>query len=252
VAGAAPDLAASCALARRHGLRVIEDAAQAFGSFAGGRPVGTTGDIVCFSFDGIKNITSGEGGAVVTGDAAVAERVKDARLLAIQKDTDKRYAGQRSWEFDVVDQGWRFHMSNLFAAIGRVQLRRFATSFRPARLEMARRYKALFAHVPGIRTLDIEYGEAATVPFSFHVFVEDGMRDAALEALLADGIECGIHYKPNHLLTKYRRQGLCLPVTERLHREVLALPFHPELTDADQVTVADTVKRAVARTGALL
>jgi dTDP-4-amino-4,6-dideoxygalactose transaminase len=243
-AGAADDLAGVYALARRHGLRVIEDAAQAFGSWVDGCPVGTTGDIVCFSFDGIKNVTSGEGGAVVTADPTVIERVRDARLLGIQKDTDKRYAGERSWEFDVVDQGFRYHMSNLFAAIGRVQLRRFASEFRATRLELARGYKALFADVPGVRTLDIDYGETATVPFSFHIFVGDGRRDAVLEALLSAGIECGIHYKPNHLLTKYRTDHR-LPVAERLHREVLALPFHPELTATDQEAVADAVTRAM-------
>jgi dTDP-4-amino-4,6-dideoxygalactose transaminase len=243
-AGTAGDLAGVYALARRHGLRVIEDAAQAFGSWVDGCPVGTTGDIVCFSFDGIKNVTSGEGGAVVTADPMVIERVKDARLLGIQKDTDKRYAGERSWEFDVVEQGFRYHMSNLFGAIGRVQLQRFATEFRGTRIALARRYRSLFADVPGIRTLDIDYGEHATVPFSFHIFVGDGRRDAVLEALLAAGIECGIHYKPNHLLMKYRTDHH-LPVAERLHREVLALPFHPELTATDQEAVADAVKRAM-------
>ena len=108
-------------LAAAHGLRVIEDAAHAFGGYYNGRRAGATGDVVCFSFDGIKNITSGEGGAVVTSDAEVAERVRDARLLGVEKDTDKRYAGARSWEFDVTHQGWRYHMSNIFAALGRTQ-----------------------------------------------------------------------------------------------------------------------------------
>src|SRR5450759_1400654 len=107
------------ALAKKHGLRVIEDAAHAFGGTRNGARVGATGDVVCFSFDGIKNITSGEGGAVVTSDAAVANRIKDARLLGVEKDTEKRYTGKRSWEFDVTAQGWRYHMSNVFAALGR-------------------------------------------------------------------------------------------------------------------------------------
>ena len=232
------------ALAAQHGLRVIEDAAQAFGCSHRGALVGTAGDIVCYSFDGIKNITSGEGGAIVTADQAVTDRVKDARLLAIQKDTEKRYAGQRSWEFDVTDQGWRFHMSNLFAAIGRVQLRRFPIEFRPARVELARRYAALFSDVRDVRLLALPYGEDAVVPFSFHAFITNGRRDAALEALLADGVECGIHYKPNHLLTKYA-DGQVRPVAERLHREVLALPFHPELTLDDQQQVVQMVDRAI-------
>jgi dTDP-4-amino-4,6-dideoxygalactose transaminase len=234
-------------LAAQFGLRVIEDAAQAFGCWDAGAPIGTTGDIVCFSFDGIKNITSGEGGAVVTGDDAVAARVKDARLLGIQKDTEKRFAGERSWEFDVVDQGWRYHMSNLFAAIGRVQLRRFPNEFRPIRLRLAEHYRGLFAAMPSVRTLDIEYGERATVPFSFLIFVGDGLRDAVLEALRSEGVECGIHYKPNHLLTKYGGGAVRLPAAEQLHREVLALPFHTQLTADQQDDIAATVRGIVQR-----
>jgi dTDP-4-amino-4,6-dideoxygalactose transaminase len=231
------------AFAREHGLRVIEDAAQAFGSSYEGHLVGSEGDIVCLSFDGIKNITSGEGGAVVTRDLSVAELVQDARLLAIHKDTQKRYAMQRSWEFDVTHQGWRFHMSDLFAAIGRVQLGRFLDEFRPKRVYMAERYRELFRHVPYVRTLAWDYREV--VPFSFHVFVENGRRDATQEALHARQIECGIHYKPNHLLTKFGGGAVSLPVTERLHREVLALPFHPELTDGEMDLVAEVVRGAV-------
>ena len=88
--------------------------------------IGQDGDIICFSFDGIKNITAGEGGAIVTSDIEVTAKIKDARLLGVKKDTEKRYAGQRSWEFDVTEQGWRFHMSNIMAAIGRQQLKRMA------------------------------------------------------------------------------------------------------------------------------
>ena len=72
--------------------------------------VGAFGDIACFSFDGIKNITSGEGGCIVTNDKKVLEKLRDIRLLGVQKDTDNRYKGKRSWEFDVLDQGWRYHI----------------------------------------------------------------------------------------------------------------------------------------------
>ena len=110
--------------AKQHGLRVIEDAAHAFGSQLGGRKIGSFGDICCFSFDGIKNITSGEGGCVVTSDLDVLNRVRDARLLGVRQDTEKRFAGTRSWVFDVTEQGWRHHMSDLYAAIGIEQLKK--------------------------------------------------------------------------------------------------------------------------------
>ena len=111
-------------IADKYKIRVVEDAAHSFGGTSNQGLVGSFGDIVCFSFDGIKNITSGEGGAIVTKDKDIYEKIKDIRLLGVVKDTEKRYAGERSWDFDVVDQGWRYHMSNIMASIGRVQLTR--------------------------------------------------------------------------------------------------------------------------------
>jgi len=119
------NLAAIYEFAQHYQLRVIEDAAHAFGCTYQGQRIGSRGDIVCFSFDGLKNITSGEGGAVVTSDPRVIQSVQDARLLGVHRDTEKRYQGGRSWEFEVYQQGYRYHMSNLFAAIGRVELGRF-------------------------------------------------------------------------------------------------------------------------------
>lgn len=227
------------ALAQHHGLRVIEDAAHAFGGTWKGQRVGATGDVVCFSFDGIKNITSGEGGAVVTSDPHVTERVRDARLLGVEKDTDKRYAGQRSWDFDVKTQGWRCHMSSIFAALGRAQLRRLDSEFAPRRVQLARRYVALLAGVPGVRHLNLDYG--AVVPHIFPVFISDGKRDAVRAALQADNIETGIHYKPNHLLTLYGGGQVRLPVAEKLYAEMLTLPLHFELTDTEQDRVATQI-----------
>ena len=87
--------------AQKYKLRVIEDAAHAFGTKYKGNLIGSIGDIVCFSFDGIKNITSGEGGCIVTSDSKVIENIKNTRLLGVEKDSDNRYNNLRSWNFDV-------------------------------------------------------------------------------------------------------------------------------------------------------
>ena len=240
------DLEGVYALAQKHGLRVIEDAAHAFGCTWRDKRVGATGDIVCFSFDGIKNITSGEGGAVVTSDAEVAGRIRDTRLLGVEKDTEKRYAGERSWEFDVRQQGWRYHMSNLFAAIGRVQLRRFTEEFAPKRIHLARRYESCFQGMDQIRTLGLNYRHI--VPHIFPVLIDPAKRDEVREALKREGIETGIHYKPNHLLSYYGGGAVRLPVAEELYTRLLTLPLHVDLTDADQDRVVQTVREAVGRT----
>jgi len=230
-AGNPGDLEAVYAFAERHGLRVIEDAAHAFGCTYKGRKIGSFGDLACFSFDGLKNITSGEGGAVVTSDPGVIQWVQDARLLGVQRDTEKRYQGARSWEFDVQHQGYRYHLSNLFAAVGRVQLERFEGEFKPRRIELAQKYRTALAGAGDLLLLHGDPGPI--VPFMFVIRVLNGKRDGLRQFLRERGIETGIHYKPNHLLSFYGGGRESLPVTEKLYEELLTLPLHPGLGDAD-------------------
>lgn len=229
-----------------HGLRVIEDAAHAFGGTRAGRPIGTAGDVLCFSFDGIKNITSGEGGAVVTSDELVAQRIRDARLLGVEKDTEKRYQGERSWAFDVRHQGYRYHMSNLMAAIGREQLKK-AERFARHRQDRTRCYLEAFRSVDGLSVLDLDF--ANIVPHIFVVRVHDGHRDALSAHLREMDIETGVHYMPNHLVeyfsTRYR-----LPVAEQLWSELLSLPLHAELTEQEQAQVISVVLSYLGRRNA--
>lgn len=236
------------AFAGRHNLRVIEDAAHAFGCTVDGTRVGSTGDVVCFSFDGIKNITSGEGGAVVTADPQVRRTVADTRLLGVQRDSERRFAGERSWDFDVTEQGYRFHMSNLFAAIGRVQLRRLGSEFGARRRTLAERYRARLRGAAGIRLFDVDL--ESVIPHLQPIRVLDGRRDAVRAALAAEQIESGIHYKPNHLLTRYGGGTTSLPVTEQLYGEILSLPLHPGLSEADVDRVSDCVLASIASAAA--
>jgi dTDP-4-amino-4,6-dideoxygalactose transaminase len=235
------DLEAIYAFAERHGLRVIEDAAHAFGCTYKDRQIGSFGDLTCFSFDGLKNITSGEGGAVVTADPEVIQVVQDARLLGVQRDTEKRYQGARSWEFDVQHQGYRYHLSNLFAAVGRVQLGRFEGEFKPRRLELAQKYRTAFAGTGNLLLLHGDPGPI--VPFMFAIRVLNRKRDGLRQFLRQRDIETGIHYKPNHLLSFYGGGRDALPVTEKLYDELLTLPLHPGLTDADiDATIAGVME----------
>jgi dTDP-4-amino-4,6-dideoxygalactose transaminase len=232
------------AFARSNGLRVIEDAAHAFGCRHDGRMIGSTGDVVCFSFDGIKNITSGEGGCVVSADDTMMSRVRDARLLGVEKDSAQRFAGSRSWDFDVTRTGYRYHMSNLFAAIGRVQLRRLPTEFAPRRIELAGRYREQLHDVPGIKLLKTDLGNV--VPHIQPIRVTGDRRERVREALEAAGIQTGIHYKPNHLLSLFGAGGDSLPVSERLYGELLSLPLHPGLTDEEVDLTCKIIRTTLA------
>ncbi|RAP33989.1 aminotransferase [Candidatus Marinamargulisbacteria bacterium SCGC AG-439-L15] len=226
--------------AKENGLRVIHDSAHSFGSLYQGKKVGTFGDITCFSFDGIKNITSGEGGAVVSSDPKVIQYVKDSRLLGVQKDSDLRYQGQRSWEFDVSHQGYRYHMSNIMAAIGIAQLKKFESQFKPVRQKLAKLYVQEFQELLGITLFNHDYD--VVVPHIFPIRVGGGRRDDLRAYLIDLGIACGIHYYPNHFLTYYKQKGLNLSVTEQLYSELLTLPLHPEISTEEVVIVCEKIR----------
>jgi dTDP-4-amino-4,6-dideoxygalactose transaminase len=218
--------------AKEHNLRVIEDAAQAFGC----KGVGLLGDIICFSFDGIKNITSGEGGAILSGDKELIQRVQDGRLLGVEKDTQKRFAGQRSWDFDVSHQGFRYHMSNLMAAIGREQLKKI-DKIRDKREDIVQSYLSAFSTVSEIQVLDFDFKDIIS-----HIFVIKAKdRDDLREYLIQNDIECGVHYKPNHLLSKYKTEYKLI-VTETVYEQILTLPCHVDLTKEEQEFVIQKVK----------
>ncbi|MFA7254806.1 MAG: DegT/DnrJ/EryC1/StrS family aminotransferase [Candidatus Omnitrophota bacterium] len=238
--GAVGNLKSVYAFAKEHKLRVVEDAAHAFGTTYQGKRVGSFGDITCFSFDGIKNITCGEGGAVVTRDRKIAQFVKDARLLGVQKDTERRYAGQRSWEFEVVHQGYRYHMSNLLAAIGRVQLNKFS-EFAGARQFLAKNYQKELIGIPGIELLPVDL--AAVVPHIFPILVVEGRRDKLKAFLQAKGIETGIHYYPNHRLKFFSKKNTRFPTTDKIYSEILSLPLHPGLNPDEQKRVIAMIRR---------
>ncbi len=231
--------------ARRKGLRVVEDAAHAFGCKHDGRKIGSFGDMVCFSFDGIKNITCGEGGCLVAFDAEAGRLASDARLLSVEDDAQKRFAGARSWDPDVKRQGWRYHMSNIMAAIGRVQLSRLDAEFIPARRALAARYAERLSGVSGVALLRTDPRDFV-VRHIMPVRVLDGRKDAVKEALAAQGLPTGVHYKPNHLLS-YFGHGESLPVTEQLYAELVTLPMHPGLTVEDVDAVCAGIDGALKR-----
>lgn len=229
-------------LAKEFDLRVIEDACHAFGCKFKGQICGSFGDIVCFSFDGIKNITSGEGGAVVTKDPLIIEKVKDARLLGVHKDTEKRLTNNRSWEFEVNEQGWRFHMSEIMAAIGRVQLSRFK-EFAERRVILAKNYQKAFNLMQGVRSFNFDYGNI--VPHIFVLIIENENRDKIKEFLTSKNIEVGIHYMPNHLLSFFKQNRSSFPNAESLYQKVITLPLHPKISDEQQKYIIDKVQESL-------
>ena len=222
------DMDALADLAADRGLHLVEDAAHAFGSSYRGKRIGSFGEMACFSFDPIKNITCGEGGAVVFRDGGLLERIQQKRILGIDKDTWSRYRNERSWFYDVVTRGYRYHMSNINAAIGLVQIRKFGAMNR-RKVEVARRYDEAFGDLDGIELLE-NRGYDGIGLFAYMVKVRS-RRNELMDHLAARGVGSGVHYIPSHLFSYFHEEGLVLPATEQVYKEILSLPLFPDITD---------------------
>lgn len=244
-AGQCGDLDAIYEFAKKHNLRVIEDASHAFGTTYKGRKIGSFGDIVCISMDGIKNITSGEGGMIITDDPVCQKVVKDARLLSVQNDTDSRFKGTRTWLFDVDQPGWRYHMSNIMAAIGYTQLKKFP-KFKQIRQTLAKIYQQELGNVEGVKIIPCNYDEV--VPHIFVVRITNGKRDEVKQYLNDNGVATGMHYRPNHLLSLFavNQDNATLKHTDELYEQLITLPLHADMNDEDVMYVCETLKKALS------
>jgi perosamine synthetase len=231
------DMDAILAIARRHRLLVIEDAAEAHGATTGGRPVGSLGDVATFSFYGNKIVTTGEGGMVTTNDAALARVLRRLR--------DHAFSDERHFWHTYL--GFNYRMTNLQAAIGLAQTERLAQLV-AIRRENRRLYDARLKDVSGL-VLPPEAEDVSSVFWMYGILVENafGRSRDALRTRLADaGIETRTFFVPIHLQPIYYRrfQGQRFPVAEALCLKGLYLPSGPGLTPADVDFVAEAIARA--------
>jgi len=226
-------------IGKKYNIKILEDAAHAFGSSYQGKKIGSFGDAACFSFDPIKNITTGEGGAVVLADNEMAEKIRRKRILGIDKDTWHRYKNERSWFYEVVEQGYRYHMSNINAAIGLEQLKKL-NLFIERKREIVKQYDAAFVSMKGIKILENDYKE--TAQFCYIIRILDGKRDKLMEYLKNEGVGSGVHYIPNHLQPFFKAYATKLPITEMLGEEIITLPLYFNMTDKDIALVIKSVK----------
>ena len=195
--GGVGDIEGLYSFAKEHKLRVIEDAAHAFGSRYNNQLIGSFGDITCFSFD-----------------------------------------GNRSWEFDVTEIGWRYHMSNIMASIGITQLKRI-NIFTSKRQALAKIYDSLFKDNDYIQPLVRDYNNI--VPHIYVVRIKGLVKKNELrDSMLKLNIQTGSHYQPNHLLSLFNKSGDC-PITEKVSKELISLPLHTSLTKKQVKFVASSL-----------
>lgn len=252
-AGLAADLGSVGQLARRHGLRVVEDAAHAFPCRVGGELIGSGhSDATVFSFYATKTITTGEGGMVVCADRSLADRMRTMRLHGISRDVFDRYRSTApSWHYDVVAPGFKYNLTDIAAAIGRVQLGR-AQCMRDRRAAIAARYDQAFAGLP----VRLPAHAAPGDEHSWHLYVlrlcdEAPLdRDTFIERLAAQGVGTSVHFIPLHLQPywrdRYNLDRSSLPVATAEYQRVVSLPIYSAMSE-EQVELVVTAVRTLLR-----
>ena len=251
--GLAADMPALLALTRKHGLKVVEDAAHALPTTSAGKLVGTLGsDVTVFSFYANKTITTGEGGMVVTRDADLAKRIQVMRLHGMSRDAFDRFTAKvPSWYYEIVAPGFKYNLTDIAAAMGIHQLKR-AHAFHARRSQIALAYNAAFTDLPLItpplpkagdlhawHLYALRLGPAASID-----------RNTLIERLFAAGIGCSVHYIPLHLQPywrdRYALQPGQFPHSQHAFEQMLSLPIHTRMSEADVQRVVGAVRHALA------
>jgi dTDP-4-amino-4,6-dideoxygalactose transaminase len=245
--GYACDMDAILDIARRHDLRVIEDAAHALPATYKRKMIGTLGDITCFSFYATKTLTTGEGGMVTTDNEQYAERIRSLSLHGISKDAWKRYSAEGSWRYDIQEVGYKYNLTDLQAALGLSQLaKREATH--ALRIRLAQRYDRALAPLDAFEIPQIP----SDVTSAWHLYVLQGKpdalrigRDRVIEELKSRGIGTSVHFIPLHLHSLYQRIGYRdgqFPNAEARFNGAISLPLYPSMTDDDSDRVIEALR----------
>lgn len=253
-AGLACEMDPIIALARKHGLKVIEDAAHALPTTYNGRLIGTLdSDATVFSFYATKTITTGEGGMIVTRNEEIAQRCRVMRLHGISRDAFDRYTSTKpAWQYEVIAPGFKYNLTDLASSIGLQQLKK-AWRFQGRRAEMAARYDAELVDLPVILPPQPQDGDL----HSWHLYVIRLDHDVQLsraefiQQMAERGIGCSVHFIPLHLhpywRDTYNLQPHHFPVSWLAYERAVSLPLYTKMTDADQSRVINAVKEILGR-----
>ena len=239
------------AIAQRHGLRVIEDAAHALPASHQGRKVGVIGDITCFSFYATKTITTGEGGMATTDNPEWAKRMRMMSLHGISHDAWDRYTEKGSWYYEVLRPGYKYNMTDIAAALGIEQLKRCDDFYR-SRLRIAQQYDEAFADLPEIETPAGSSG----MQHAWHLYIiqlnPDRLRIDRrnfIKALNSRKIGTSVHFIPLHLHPFYKQtygyQASDFPQASTAFERIISLPIYPTMTEQNVSDVIGAVRDLV-------
>jgi dTDP-4-amino-4,6-dideoxygalactose transaminase len=242
------------ALARSRGLHVIEDAAHAIGATYKGQQVGANPEsaAVCFSFYATKNMTTGEGGMVTTHSKVLADRIRTLTLHGMSHNAWNRYTKTGSWQYEVLEPGFKINLNEMQASLGIHQLRRL-DSFLDRRREIAGIYARELSGIQGLH-LPVEQPDRRHIYHLYVVWIDGekatAARDELIQKLKDANIGTSVHFIPLHRHPVYRdRYGYRseqFPVAERLFSGIVSLPLYPSMSDADVMDVTDALQSVLA------
>ncbi len=246
-AGHPADYDALQRIADRVGARTLDDAAHSIGSTYNGRPVGDLADLTTFSFFPTKNLTSGEGGAVVAKDPALAQRAHEFHFIGLVRDPARfRITTEGPWHQEVHEFGVNYRLTDIACALGISQLARLE-QFTQRRAEITRRYDLALADLDGVRR-PVQRDNVDVTRHLYPVRIGDGRRQEVFEKMRAAGIGVQVNYMPVYWHPVYAdlgyRRGMC-PNAEAFYAEELSLPIYPDLTDAQVDQVVDALTDAL-------
>lgn len=246
-AGQPCDMDPIIALARRHDLAVVEDAAHAFPAEYGGTPVGSIGDMTCFSFYANKTMTTGEGGMLTTSRADIAEKASRLRLHGLTAGAAERFRVPASWRYDIVEAGFKYNMPDTAASLGVEQLAR-VDEMHAGREAAALLYDRLLSDVPGVQPLR-RYPDRKHAWHLYVVRVDGVSRDDVIPRLAELGVGTSVHYRPLHLHSYYRdRYGYRpeqFPNASRAFEAIISLPLFSTMTSSQVERVVETLRQVI-------
>lgn len=226
-------------IAKLHNLFVIEDAAHACGAEYKNRKIGTLGDMACFSFHAVKNLATGDGGMITTNDEKVYKRLLKLRWCGISKDTWSRDKNKKySWYYNVEEAGFKYHMNDINAVIGLVQLEKL-NWMNGRREAISQMYNQAFNDLDWVETPVVKnYAKSAR----HNYVIKTPYRDQLNVYLQKKGISTGVHYFPNNLYKMYKKYSRQTPVSDKIWKKLLTLPLYPDLTKKQIRFIIKTIK----------
>ena len=228
-------------LADRHNLRVIHDAAHSFGSSHKSKKIGTFSDLTMFSFDPVKTITCIDGGMLIVKTEQEVAQLHEMRLVGMSQPAKIMYQNQRTWSYDVNQLGFRYHMSNLHAMVGKSQLSKIK-EISNSRQQSCQLYNSLLMGVNQIIIPKTDFYEIT--PFLYYIRILNNRRQELRDYLKASGVDTGIHWQPGHHFSIFKNNKIGdLTVTERIASQILSLPLHSKMADEDVYLITELITK---------